>query len=58
VFHDSPKTTTGSSEDFDSQGAAEAWMGEHWRRLLDEGSLAATLYDGDDKLYTMKLTED
>lgn len=58
VLHDSPKTTTGESETFGSQQAAEDWMGAEWRRLLDEGNLAATLMDGDRKLYTMKLTED
>lgn len=56
VFRDTPKSVSGESDAFDSQQAAEDWMGAEWRRLLDEGHLAATLYDGENELYTMKLT--
>lgn len=33
-------------------------MGAEWRRLLEEGHLAATLMNGSEELYTMKLTAD
>jgi hypothetical protein len=56
VYRDTPKTVSGESEAFASQEAAEDWMGAEWRRLLDEGHLAATLMNGDDEMYTMKLT--
>jgi hypothetical protein len=56
VYRDMPKSVSGRSEDFPSQQAAEDWMGAEWRRLLDEGHLAATLMDGENELYTMKLT--
>ncbi len=58
VFRDTPKSISGSSQEFESQQAAEDWMGAEWRRLLDEGHLAATLMNGDEELYTMKLTAD
>jgi hypothetical protein len=58
TFRDTPKSVSGHSEDFDSQQAAEDWMGAEWQRLLGEGHLAATLCDGEDELYTMKLTAD
>lgn len=53
-----PKTRVGESPEFGSQQEAEDWMGAEWRRLLDDGALAATLMDGDDEVYTMKLTEE
>ena len=58
VYRTSPTETSGSSEDFGSQQQAEDFMGAEWRRLLDDGILAATLMDGDRELYTMSLTED
>jgi hypothetical protein len=56
VFRDTPKTVSGQSQEFDSQQAAEDWMGAEWRRLLGEGHLAASLMNGEDEVYTMKLT--
>ncbi|HYZ93424.1 MAG TPA: hypothetical protein VFA34_13705 [Actinomycetota bacterium] len=58
IFRDTPKSISGRSEEFDSQQAAEDWMGAQWQRLLAEGHLAATLVDGSEELYTMKLTAD
>ncbi len=58
IFRDSPKSVSGSSGAFDSQQAAEDWMGAEWSSLLDQGHLAATLMDGDNEVYTMKLTAD
>jgi hypothetical protein len=56
IYRDTPKTMSGESEEFASQEAAEDFMGEAWRTLLDAGHLAATLMNGDEELYTMKLT--
>ncbi len=58
IYRDTPKSVSGESEGFDSQQVAEDWMGAQWRRLLEEGHLAATLMNGEDELYTMKLTPD
>lgn len=55
IYRDTPKTTAGGSDAFDSQAGAEEWMGDHWRELLDRGILAASLMDGDTELYTMSL---
>jgi hypothetical protein len=56
IYRDTPKTTSGGSEDFTSQEGAEDFMGKEWRTLLDAGHLAATLMKDDEELYTMKLT--
>jgi hypothetical protein len=58
IYRDTPKSVSGQSDEFPSQQAAEDWMGAQWRRLLDDGHLAATLMDGEEELYTMKLTPD
>lgn len=58
VYRDTPKTISGGSETFDSQQAAEDFMGAEWQRLLGAGHLAATLMNGDEELYTMKLSAD
>ncbi len=49
---------TGTSESFGSREQAEDWMGAEWRRLLDGGTLLVALMDGDQRVYSMKLTED
>jgi hypothetical protein len=56
VYFSDPKTVSGSSDDFDSQEAAEDFMGAEYQSLLDAGHLAARLMNGDEALYTMKLT--
>ena len=58
IYRDTPKTVSGESSGFDSQQAAEDWMGAQWQSLLDQGHLAATLFNGEEELYTMKLTPD
>jgi hypothetical protein len=58
VYRSDPKTVSGSSEGFRTQDAAEAFMGAEFQRLLDAGHIAASLMDGEDELYTMKLTAD
>jgi len=56
LLRDGPRSVVGSSDDFDTQDAAEDWMGKEYKRLLDEGNLAASLMNGSEELYTMKLT--
>ena len=57
VLHDSEGTDLRSSEDFESQADAEAWMGERWQSLLDEGAETVTLLEDDAKVYKMGLRE-
>lgn len=47
----------GESERFAAQDEAEAWMGLHWSRLLDEGAESVSLVRGDDVVYDMGLRE-
>lgn len=56
LLRDGPRSVIGSSDDFDSQELAEDWMSNEYKRLLDEGNLAASLMNGNVELYTMKLT--
>lgn len=58
VFRDTPTSVTGTSDAFETQSEAEDWIGAEWKRLLDEGNLAASLMSDSDELYTMKLTTD
>ena len=58
VYRDTPKTVSGESQEFDTQQAAEDFMGAEWQQLLEQGHLAATLMNGEEELYTMKLTAD
>jgi hypothetical protein len=56
IYLDGPRSISGSSDEFRTQDAAEAFMGAEFQRLLDNGHIAARLMDGDEELYTMKLT--
>jgi hypothetical protein len=47
----------GSSGEFEDQDAAEAWLGDAWRRLRDEGVEAVELAAGREVLYRMSLGE-
>ena len=58
VLLSGPKDVSGQSQEFPTQDEAESWMGEDYKRLLDEGHLAATLVGPEGELYTMKLTPD
>jgi len=40
-----------TSPGFPSQGDAEAWLGDHWRELLDGGVIAVTLTEDDRDVY-------
>jgi hypothetical protein len=37
--------------DWESQGDAESWLGEHWRDLLERGVATVTLFEGGSKVY-------
>jgi hypothetical protein len=39
------------SGDFPTQGEAEAWLGEAWRDLLDQGVRAVTLTEDGREVY-------
>ncbi len=44
-----------STEAFETQEAAEEWMGDRWSELLDEGAGSVSLMDDENKIYTMGL---
>ena len=46
-----------TSEAFASKEEAEAWMGQEWSALRDEGADAVTLFEGDKISYKMSLHE-
>jgi hypothetical protein len=46
-----------SSESFESQADAEAWMGSNWEALLEEGAEHVSLRSGDEQVYKMGLKE-
>jgi hypothetical protein len=43
--------TGGASGEFPAQADAEAWLGESWQALYDDGVRAVTLLDGDREVY-------
>lgn len=55
VLHDAQGTDLRSTEGFESKETAEAWMGDHWSELLDEGAETVSLMQGDDREYRMGL---
>lgn len=57
VLHDAAGADLRTSEDFDSQADAEAWMGAEWESLLAEGGESVTLMDEHEKVYRMGLRE-
>lgn len=57
VLHDVEGTDLRPTEDFESQEAAEAWMGASWSSLLDEGAESVSLMKGDERVYKMGLRE-
>ena len=46
-----------SSDPFETQEDAEAWMGVEWASLLDEGAEYVSLRSGDKQIYKMGLRE-
>jgi hypothetical protein len=45
------------TEAFESQDAAEAWMGDEWKALLDEGAERVSLREDGRAVYEMGLRE-
>jgi hypothetical protein len=41
----------GASSEFPGQGEAEAWLGETWRELLDDGVESVTLFEDGRAVY-------
>ncbi|MCW2800125.1 MAG: hypothetical protein JWQ70_1597 [Aeromicrobium sp.] len=42
---------TGRSEEFESRGDAESWIGEEFGDLVNDGVDQVRLFDGDDEIY-------
>ncbi len=42
---------TGRSEEFESRGDAESWVGEAFGDLLEQGVDQVRLFDGDSEIY-------
>ena len=54
VLHDNGNDLR-ATEGFESKEAAEAWMGDHWSELFDEGAESVSLMHGDEREYQMGL---
>ncbi|MFF7631868.1 hypothetical protein ACFZB9_01755 [Kitasatospora sp. NPDC008050] len=50
-------TPAGGVEEFSSQGDAESWIGEEWKRLLADGVERVVLLEDDQEIYPMSLNE-
>ena len=57
VLHDASGADLRSTETFSSKEEAEAWMGEHWSSLLDEGAETVSLRADGSHEYRMGLRE-
>lgn len=57
-LHDPEGNDLRSSDEFDSQQEAEAWMGREWAALLDEGADSVSLLSDGDVVYRMGLHEE
>lgn len=55
VLHADDDTDLRSTDGFETQEAAEEWMGDHWSELLDEGAGSVSLMDEENTVYTMGL---
>ncbi|HZG95922.1 MAG TPA: hypothetical protein VEZ46_14540 [Mycobacteriales bacterium] len=44
-----------SSSEFPTQGEAEAWLGESWQQLYDEGARSVALTQDGREVYPMSL---
>lgn len=51
-------TATAQGASFPTQGDAETYLGEHWRRWAAAGVTAVTLVDGTTAVYDMSLLPD
>ncbi|MDH6115841.1 hypothetical protein [Kitasatospora sp. GAS204B] len=48
-------TPQDGAEEFTSQGDAESWIGEEWKRLLEDGVERVVLLEDDAEIYPMSL---
>ncbi len=55
VLHDAGGNEMRASEEFESKEAAEAWMGQVWADLLDEGADTVSLIHDGHHQYRMGL---
>ncbi|MDQ4005345.1 MAG: hypothetical protein M3135_03465 [Actinomycetota bacterium] len=56
-YLDAAGAETGTSVTFEDRESAEAWLGETWAELLDQGVEQVALTDGERTLYRMGLRE-
>lgn len=57
VLNDASGAQLRSTSTFGSKEDAEAWMGDHWSELLDEGAESVSLMSDEQLLYEMGLRE-
>jgi hypothetical protein len=55
VMHDAPDHFMRSTNPFESQEKAEAWLTDNWESLLDDGVRSVVLMNGAEVLYEMGL---
>ena len=55
VLHDAEGNDLRSTEEFESKESAEAWMGQHWSELLEEGAETVSLVQAGEHQYRMGL---
>ncbi len=55
VLHDESGDDLRSTQEFDSKETAEAWMGDEWSSLLDEGAETVSLVHEGKHHYRMGL---
>ena len=51
AFETSAGEVTGRSEDFESRGDAESWVGEAFGQLLDDGVDQVRLFEDETEIY-------
>jgi hypothetical protein len=54
-YLDAGGADVGRSDPFDDQDAAESWLGDSWRRLLERGVESVELMDDSAIVYRMGL---
>ena len=54
-YLDESEGVVGTSEPFEDQGAAEAWLGQEWERLRQRGVEQVVLFEEEESVYRMGL---
>jgi hypothetical protein len=57
-YLDQSGSKVGRSEEFDDRDAAEAWLGQAWAGLLEEGVESVELTEEGELVYRMSLREE